>query len=136
MRTWTHAGAAFVLSAALISSVRGAEPMTSKKTADWLARERLKANAASKISTSPLAWYDARDLRIEGKGWQDTPSFFSRLPTRAKDYATSTVWTLSGNTAGICVRFGTDSTTIGATWDGNKDGAMNHMAASGSAGLD
>jgi hypothetical protein len=97
---------------------------------------KLDPASASRVADSPLLWYDASNLRVEGKGWRDTPGFYARLPQRAKDFATSQVWTLSANTAGICLRFVTDSTTVAATWDGACDGTMFHMAATGSAGLD
>lgn len=79
-------------------------------------------------------WRDARDLSIEGRGWADTEGAYRRLPGRAKSSVPSMVWDLSKHTAGLCVRFVTDSTRIGATWDGG--GAMNHMAATGNSGLD
>lgn len=83
---------------------------------------------------SDLLWYDARYLTVEGKGWTDTENFWERLPARAKEKVPERVWRLSKNTAGICVRFVTDSRQIHAIWDGG--GAMNHMAATGNSGLD
>ena len=81
-----------------------------------------------------LRWVDARELTIEGKGWADTTGPYDRLPPRAQDVVTGQVWQLSHNSAGICVRFITDSKKIEATWDGG--GAMSHMAATGNSGLD
>ena len=83
---------------------------------------------------SALLWYDAKYLLIEGKGWKDTEHLFERLPVHARDKVTTAVWNLSKDTAGIAVRFVTDSKVIGAYWDGG--GAMNHMAATGNSGLD
>lgn len=83
---------------------------------------------------SALLWYDAKNLLIEGKGWKDTEHLFERLPVHARDKVTTMVWNLSKDTAGIAVRFVTDSKVIGAYWDGG--GAMNHMAATGNSGLD
>jgi hypothetical protein len=83
---------------------------------------------------SDLLWYDARYLIVEGKGWTDTEGFWERLPARAKGKVPARVWELSKNTAGICVRFVTDSKEIRAIWDGG--GAMYHMAATGNSGLD
>ena len=81
-----------------------------------------------------MLWYDAKQLVIEGKGWNDTESFYGRLPTRAKPTVPEMVWTLSERTAGLAVRFTTNSKKIAAIWDGG--GAMNHMAATGNSGLD
>jgi hypothetical protein len=83
---------------------------------------------------SDLSWYDARYLTVEGKGWTDTENFWERLPARAKGKVPARVWGLSKNTAGICVRFVTDSKEIRAIWDGG--GAMYHMPATGNSGLD
>ena len=89
---------------------------------------------ATREPNSTLLWYDARRLVVEGKGWTDTETFFERLPARAKPLVTEMVRTLSKRTAGLAVRFATDSKTIAAIWDGG--GAMNHMAATGNSGLD
>lgn len=83
---------------------------------------------------SDLLWYDARQLVVEGKGWTDTENFHERLPARAKAQVPEMVWALSKRTAGLAVRFSTDSKRIAAIWDGG--GAMNHMAATGNSGLD
>ncbi len=87
-------------------------------------------------TTSSLVWYDASLLTVEGKGFSDTERFWERLPASAKDKVTSAVWGLSKHTAGLCVRFVTDATTIAAAWDGAVKLRMNHMALTGSAGLD
>ncbi|MBN2445235.1 MAG: serine hydrolase [Phycisphaerae bacterium] len=79
-------------------------------------------------------WHDARDLRVEGRGWTETQLPYERLPRAAQDVVPPAVWRLSKNTAGICVRFVTNSPRIAATWDGG--GAMVHMAATGNSGLD
>ena len=97
---------------------------------------RLSPSLASRVKGSSMEWYEANLLTMEGRGWKDTDTTYSRLPARAKAFATGPVWGLSHNTAGLCVRFVTDSTSISAEWDGACDGAMNHMAATGSAGLD
>lgn len=89
---------------------------------------------AMSLPESQLSWFDAQNLRVEGKGWADTEKFYERLPARAQSTVPPAVWNLSKNTAGIAVRFATDSTTIAAEWDGG--GAMNHMAATGVSGLD
>lgn len=79
-------------------------------------------------------WTDATELTIEGKGWADTDRPYVRLPKKAESIAPSRVWELSRNSAGIYIRFVTDSPNIAAAWDGG--GAMNHMAATGNSGLD
>jgi lysophospholipase L1-like esterase len=79
-------------------------------------------------------WVDAHALTLEGKGWQETSTAYARLPAKAEALVTPLVWTLSHNTAGLAVRFVTDSPAIHANWSGG--GAMVHMAATGVSGLD
>jgi hypothetical protein len=96
--------------------------------------EKLDSACASREPQSELLWYNAKELTVEGKGWKDTASFYDRLPARAEKLVTEGVWNGSRRSAGIAIRFVTDSTRIGAVWDGG--GAMNHMAATGNSGLD
>jgi lysophospholipase L1-like esterase len=79
-------------------------------------------------------WIDASDLTLEGRGWAETSTAYSRLPARAEALVTPSVWRLSHNTAGVSVRFVTDSPAVHANWSGG--GAMPHMPATGMSGLD
>jgi len=82
-------------------------------------------------------WYDCKLLTVEGKGWENTESFWDRLPAKAKDTAPSSVWNLSRHSAGICVRFTTDSPSIHVRWSVlNVELAMPHMPATGVSGVD
>src|SRR6185295_222571 len=82
-------------------------------------------------------WYDIRELKIEGRGFQDTKAFYDRLPSKAEGVVRDPVWRLSQNSAGIAVRFVTDSTAISARWKLRSPNlAMNHMPATGVSGLD
>jgi lysophospholipase L1-like esterase len=94
----------------------------------------LALDNATREPESSLLWYDAKQLDVEGRAFDDTEIFYERLPARALPDVTDMVRTLSKRTAGIAIRFETDSATIGAIWDGG--GAMNHMAATGNSGLD
>ena len=47
--------------------------------------------AASKDDKSPLFWYDARLLMIEGKGWTDTEDLYDRLPAKAQGHVPKAV---------------------------------------------
>ncbi len=95
---------------------------------------RLDPGRAVGEPESNALWYDARDLGVEGKGWSDTAQFYDRLPARAQQKVTKSVWNLSHHAAGLYVRFVTDAKQIWAIWDGG--GAMMHMAATGVSGLD
>ncbi len=99
--------------------------------------EKLDPNFAAKDASGEWLWYDARELTVEGKGWTDTDWFYDRLPTRANGLVPNPVWALSRHSAGIGVRFMTDSPKISARWKVlNSDLAMAHMPATGVSGLD
>src|SRR5690606_30859130 len=78
-------------------------------------------------------WIDAHELTMEGRGWEETSSTYSRLPARAEALVTPNVWRLSHHGAGVSVRFVSDSPAIHANWSGG--GAMPHMPATGVSGL-
>ncbi|MEN6426413.1 MAG: SGNH/GDSL hydrolase family protein [Phycisphaerales bacterium] len=82
-------------------------------------------------------WYDGRLLLLEGRGWQNTESYYDRLPAAAKDKVRDPVWSLSHDSAGMCLRFVTDATSVRIRWT-LRDGdlAMPHMPATGVSGID
>ena len=82
-------------------------------------------------------WFNALELGIEGQGWAALKHPYDRLPAEAEGVVPDPVWSLSHHSAGLRVRFVTNSSAIAARWSlrsGNL--AMNHMAASGVSGLD
>ncbi len=82
-------------------------------------------------------WYDGQLVLVEGKGWLDTESFFDRLPAKAKTTVTESVWYLSHDSAGMCLRFTTHSPSIQIRWTLlDNDLAMPHMPATGVSGVD
>ena len=90
---------------------------------------------ASKVPN--IQWTDVRNLNLEGKGWQETQSYFDRLPAKAEAKVRPPVWNLSYDSAGMLVRFVTDATNIHARWVLRSTNlAMPHMAATGVSGLD
>jgi hypothetical protein len=83
------------------------------------------------------AWYDALQIGVEGQGFEDTKAPFDRLPARAEQLVRPPVWGLSRQSAGICLRFETDSTELHAKWSLTSSNlAMPHMPATGVSGLD
>jgi hypothetical protein len=99
--------------------------------------ERIDPNMADLDAEGKLLWYNAALLEIEGKGWADTEEPFDRLPAKAQKIVRGSVWSLSKNTAGICLRFRSDATKLCARWSlRNEKLAMNHMTAAGVSGLD
>lgn len=104
-------------------SLHAAEPATID-----IAKARVEKN---------VAWYDVRQLGVEGQGWSDTAAPFDRFPAKAQKTVRGSVWNLSRHSAGLCVRFVTDSPEIHAKWTLTSPNlAMNHMPATGVSGLD
>ncbi len=98
---------------------------------------KLDKEMAAKKAEGGLNWYDVQQWGVEGKAWQDTARYFDRLPARAQKMVRAPVWNLSRHSAGMCVRFETDATSISARWTLlSKSLAMTHMPATGVSGLD
>ena len=66
-------------------------------------------------------WYDGKLLRLEGKGWENTESYYDRLPVTAKDKVRAPVWGLSHDSAGMCLRFTTEAASIRIRWTLRKE---------------
>jgi hypothetical protein len=95
------------------------------------------ARSLSAAAAEELRWIDAGTLTLEGKGWTNTKGFYDRLPAKAEKMVRPPVWSLSHDSAGMCVRFITDATSISARWTLRKESlSMPHMPSSGVSGLD
>ncbi|MGD0090705.1 MAG: SGNH/GDSL hydrolase family protein [Planctomycetota bacterium] len=74
---------------------------------------------------------------IEGRGWQDTPSPFARLPVAAQAKAPKAVWGLSQNSAGLCAHFTVEANAFKVRWTlTSANLAMPHMPATGVSAVD
>ena len=99
--------------------------------------EKLDPNFAASEADDGMNWYDAETVGIEGRAWDDTPDAFARLPVRSKALVPEAVWQLSQFSAGMCVRFRTDSPTIAARWSLKAERmSLRHMPVSGVSGID
>jgi hypothetical protein len=95
------------------------------------------AKPVAQKKQSDLVWQEIKELGLEGQGWADTADPYDRLPARAQEKVRPAVWNLSRQSAGICVRFVSDATTIHAKWTLTSSNlAMPHMPATGVSGLD
>ena len=97
------------------------------------------AMAVNKGADSNLDWYDVTTWGVEGRilPEQDRALWFDRLPSSAKSKVTSNVWNLSRDSAGMMVRFKSDSAAISVHYKVRKSNlAMPHMAATGVSGID
>lgn len=75
---------------------------------------------------------------LEGQFWSsEVEKDFDRLPLRAKDNVTSSVWNLSKQAAGLMTRFRTNASEIIIRYQvSDKEYGMNHMPATGKSGVD
>ena len=97
----------------------------------------LDASTAVESGDGKTLWFDALALGIDGQGWEDVAHPYDRFPAEAKGVVRDAVWNLSENSAGMSVRFITDSPTVAARWSlrtGMLD--MHHMPSTGVSGLD
>lgn len=74
------------------------------------------AQTSSHAAPGKILWSDIKQFGVEGRGWNDTKDFYDRLPARAEGVVRPPVWDLSRDSAGMCVRFVTDATTLRARW--------------------
>jgi len=95
------------------------------------------AQTNSNAVTLKILWSDIKTFGVEGRGWNDTKDFYDRLPARAEGVVRQPVWDLSHDSAGLCVRFVTDATTIRARWALTESWLyLPNMTAIGKSGLD
>lgn len=113
----------------LVGSAGFAAAMTSEPGA--------AADAVTPVADGELAWYDVSASGVEGRAWDDTASYYDRLPARAEQTVPAQVWALSRESAGMLARFETDATAIRVRYTlGSEMLARATMAATGSSGVD
>ena len=89
------------------------------------------------LSKDEIDWYDLKEMGVEGKGWTDTKRYFDRFPSKAEGMVRDEVWNLSRHSAGMCMRFVSDSPNIHVRYRLFLDRlSMPHMPATGVSGLD
>ncbi len=82
------------------------------------------------------AFYDAHNFKIIGTLAPNAEQPYSRIPDELKDTVRKDVWDLGLNSAGIAVRFATNTKTLRIRWKSHNSFRMNHMTATGIRGLD
>ena len=97
------------------------------------------------LKSSDLKYYDPRDLNLPviGRGFADcvrpndtiSDGFYTRLPADMQNVREA-LWDLGQNSAGIAIRFRTNSRAIGAQWEPLNNFGMSHMTPTGVKGLD
>lgn len=81
-------------------------------------------------------YYDASDFPLLGKATEHTANLYERLPDSLENISRKPVWELGRCSAGLAIRFSSNSGSISAKWDVLYDNNMNHMTPTGVKGLD
>ena len=88
------------------------------------------------LSARAQVWTDAETLSLYGKAVEETATRYARLPESLSKVCRPALWSLGQNSAGLYVRFRTDSPTLWVRWKSANSFVMNHMTATGSRGVD
>ncbi len=86
-----------------------------------------------------IKWNPTNDSTkvLEGQGWTgEVNNFYDRLPGRAEKMVSEGIWKLAAQTAGLQVRFRTNSNQIIVRYTVGGNIQMPHMPATGVSGVD
>lgn len=83
-----------------------------------------------------MVYHDASMFPLLGKNVGQTGERYHRFPDSLKNISRPPLWNLSCNSAGMAIRFRTNSTAVAAKWEVLSDNHMNHMSDTGVKGLD
>lgn len=95
----------------------------------------IRLNAAD-APEKPWKYVDSESLRIINKGFHDSERTYSRLPKNLRDSVRKDLWERQQESAGMAIRFATNSSRIGARYHLLRNGHMLHMADTGLKGSD
>ena len=91
---------------------------------------------AGSVCAREVRYTDASAFPIYGKVSDNTDGLYERLPSYLQGISRDPVWYLGRQSAGLFVRFRSNSTTISARWESTFDNTMPHMTDTGTKGLD
>ena len=83
-----------------------------------------------------VVYTDASEFPIYGKISDKTDSRYERLPSALQGVSRDPVWYLGRNSAGLYIRFRSNSTAIYTKWESTFNNSMTHMTDTGTKGLD
>lgn len=86
--------------------------------------------------SAQLVYQDAAEFPLLGKATDATLTRYERLPDSLEHISRKPLWELGRNSAGLAVRFRSNSTCIAAKWEVLLNRNMNHMTPTGIKGLD
>lgn len=87
-------------------------------------------------ASAQVVYHDASAFPVLGKATDATVSRYERLPDSLQNITRKPVWYLGRNSAGLSIRFRSNSSKICARWTTRNDYRMNHMTPTGICGLD
>lgn len=83
-----------------------------------------------------VVYTDLSAFPLYGKVSEETNERYERLPSRLEGVSRGPVWYLGRNSAGLYIRFRSNSTSIHARWESTFNNSMTHMTDTGTKGLD
>lgn len=92
--------------------------------------------AAAEASETPLVYHKIDNMPLLGTLAPDASVPYSRLPDSLESVVRKPVWELGQNSAGLAIRFRSNTGNISARWKSASTGYMTHMSATGSRGVD
>ena len=87
-------------------------------------------------ANAQLKFVESAEFPLFGKISDETETRYERLPASLRGVSRDPVWDLGKNTAGLFIRFASNSSTIGLQWTVLNNFRMNHMTDTGIRGFD
>ena len=88
------------------------------------------------LYSQEVEYKDAALFPVYGKVSDATNNRYERLPSALQAISRGPVWFLGRNSAGLFIRFRSNSTSIHVKWESAFDTRMTHMTDTGAKGLD
>ena len=88
------------------------------------------------VSSQNIVYTDAAQFPVFGKIQDNTSARYERLPSELQGISRDRLWYLGRNSAGLYIRFRSNSTSIHAKWESTFNNTMTHMTDTGTRGLD
>jgi hypothetical protein len=85
---------------------------------------------------APVTYIDAATFPLLGKATDSTTNRYTRLPDSLLTVSRPPLWGLGQNSAGLALRFRSNSTRINARWEVTNNSHLNNIADIGVKGLD
>ena len=88
------------------------------------------------LHAQEIVFKDASAFPLYGQISDQTNNRYERLPSSLENVSREDVWYLGRHSAGLFIRFRSNSTSIHLRWESTFNNTMNHMTDTGTKGLD